>query len=116
MAKGVNSQNGERIDGTTELTQRLSFCLRTRLGTMPGHPLFGSDLPNLVDHKINQSLELELMVATSNALANPANGFTNDIKLQKTLVKPTEAGVSLTLIAQLLVSGEPITLSGVRIR
>lgn len=117
MTTGVNSATGAAIEGIAELQQRIGFCLRTRVGTMPA-PFrdFGSDLPNLIDNKINDNLTLEIFVATADALAKPINGFTQQIKLLKTVMTKLESGIELLIEGILLISGEKITLEGVKIR
>lgn len=52
MATGMNENTGAIISNLPELTQRIQRCFRTRLGTLPLHPEYGSNLPNRVDEKV----------------------------------------------------------------
>lgn len=44
---------GVRVEGLAELEQSLSIVLTTPVGSVPGRPLFGSRLHELIDQPIN---------------------------------------------------------------
>ena len=111
----IDRYTGKAISAIDSLKQRLLFCFKTRVGTLPLRRQFGSNLPNLIDQKMIGGFDLEIIVATTDAVANPANGFTNEFKLIKTSITKKANEICLVLEGQLLINGESITLEGLTI-
>jgi len=117
MATGVHQHTGQIVDGIAELTQRMQRCFKTRVGTLPLHPDYGSNLPNRVDDKMLPGVfDVDVYADVADALANPANGFTDEFKLHRaSLIYQSHATIELTLVGELLLNGESITIEGLSI-
>lgn len=117
MATGVHQHTGQTVDGIAELTQRMQRCFKTRVGTLPLHPDYGSNLPNRVDDKMLPGVfDVDVYADVADALANPANGFTDEFKLHRaSLTSQNLASMELTLVGELLLNGASITIEGLSI-
>ncbi len=121
MSTGVNAVTGQPISGIDELRQRINRLFSTRKGSLPLHRRpYGSNLPNLLDKKITPEWRMDLFAETAAALADPENGFTDELRLQRTYLIVTgeevlQGSVELSLDLELLLDGRVIRMDGVTI-
>ncbi|WP_162558592.1 dTDP-glucose pyrophosphorylase [Saliniradius amylolyticus] len=110
----MNESNGAMITGLAELKQRIQRCLRTRKGTLPLRPLFGSNLPELIDAKMTPGFDVDVYAEVAATLAEPANEFRDEFTLHRSYLEIDGHNTVITLEGEYLISGEPVTLEGVR--
>lgn len=110
---GMNNQNGRTLEGLAHLRQSIADILTTPIGSRVMRREYGSRLFELTDKPTNSELVVDLYAATAEAL----DAWEPRIKLQKVsadIVGP-EGRIALSLQAQYLPDGKPITLDGIEI-
>lgn len=117
MAIGMDQHTGRKITGLEELKQRISRLFKTRKGALLIRRDYGSNLPELIDGKVNDDYRLDIFAETAAALADPANELVDEFKLHRThLNADIETGVvSLDLDGEYLVDGQIVRLEGIRL-
>ena len=115
MAHGMNQTNGQAISGVAELQQRIARLFRTRKGSLLIRRNYGSNLPRLVDGKVTEAFRVDLYAETAAALADPANEINDEFRLRQVRMHYKDGDVSLDLDGELVASGEPITMEGIRL-
>ena len=115
MAHGMNQTTGLSITGVAELQQRIARLFRTRKGSLVTRRNYGSNLPRLVDGKVTDSFQVDLYAETAAALAEPANEISDEFRLRQVRMHYEDGNVSLDLDGELVASGEPITMEGIRL-
>jgi len=66
--RGINRITGKELDGIPHIQQSIRDILTTKIGTRVMRRDYGSRLPELVDHPINEATKIELFAATAEAL------------------------------------------------
>ena len=110
---GMHQHTGRVIGGVEDLQQRIGRLLNTRKGKLPLRRGYGSNLPHLIDRKVDESYRIELFMETANALADPENELVEELKLDKTYMDYSDGKVSVSIDAEMLVNGKTITLIGI---
>lgn len=112
MATGIDENTGLVIQGVAELKQRLLRCMRTRKCTLPLGRGYGSNLPYRIDRNITPELEMDIYADVADMVADPLNGFAEEIKLNKVWLERGENAVFVGLEVTLLFDGSVENISG----
>ncbi|KDM91399.1 dTDP-glucose pyrophosphorylase [Photobacterium galatheae] len=115
MATGLDERTGLLIDGVAELKQRLQRCMRTRKSTLPLSRGYGSNLPHRIDRKINPELEMDLYADVADMIADPLNGFTDEIKLNRVWLERGDNRVFVGVEVTLRFDGSVEKISGLSV-
>ncbi len=113
MALGMNAATGERLDGLDHLRQSIRDILTTRVGTRVMRRDYGSDVPNLVDRPIDDSLRVDIYAAVAQALATWEPRL--DV-LTMDVLSRGEGVVELSLTAFYKPDGKTVRLEGIILR
>lgn len=110
MTRGMSRDSGTELKGIDHLRQSITDILTTPVGTRVFRRDYGSRLPRLVDRPINQSLIVDLVAATAEAL----DRWEPRIKLERVRIVSASADgrVELNLIGFYIPEGRRITLEG----
>jgi len=110
MMRGMNRYAGSARDNIDHVRQSIVDILTTRIGTRVMRRDYGSRLPELIDHPINDGIKVDLFAATAIAIDRwePRVRLTN-IGLQDAY----PGGVVLTMEMLYLPEGREITLDGI---
>jgi hypothetical protein len=68
MQQGINNETGENMTGLAHLQQSIKDILTTPIGSRVRRRDYGSKLPDLIDHPINDGNIIEVYAATALAL------------------------------------------------
>lgn len=108
--RGVSASTGKALDGLAHLRQSIADILSTPLGSRVMRRDYGSRLFELVDAPMNRGTIAQLYAATVDALTI----WEPRITVSSVRAESVKAGrVTLTVVATLVESGEPITLDGI---
>lgn len=111
--RGVDASTGKAIDGIDHFRQSVREILTTPIGSRIMRRTFGSRLFKLIDAPTNQSLRMDLVAATADALAR----WEPRMRLQKVEVTmPSPGAVVLDVTGIYLPEGRVITISGIEVR
>lgn len=121
MATGIDVSTRLLISGVPEIRQRINRLFSTRKNTLVLRRSYGSDLPDLLDKKTTPQWVIDLYAETANALADPANGLSDEISLERVYLRNSVnelmAGkVELALEVEMLLNGERVLIDGVQIQ
>jgi phage baseplate assembly protein W len=108
---GVNNRTGKALDGMEHLKQSVQDILTTPLGTRVMRREYGSRLFELIDAPINSSTIINIVSATTAALAK----WEPRILVERVLIDDADATgrLALTIQAKYLPDGQPIKLDGI---
>lgn len=115
MGFGMNETTGEWLTGVPEVRQRIQRLLRTRRGSIPLRRNYGSDLPRLVDGKVNALFKVHVYAEVADALADPANGLTEEFSVTRMGLAYNSGILELTLEGNYLIDGSNVVMDGVQI-
>src|SRR5699024_10455139 len=85
---GMNASNGKALSDMEHLRQSINQILTTPVGSRVMRRSFGSLLPELLDHPLNEQTTLQLYAATATAL------LLHEPRLRLTQVSLSEIGTS----------------------
>lgn len=108
---GISNQTGQALGGMDHLKQSVKDILTTPLGTRVMRREYGSRLFDLIDAPMNNSTIIDIVSATSEALAK----WEPRILVERVQVDDAnETGnLALTISAKYLPDGQPIKLEGI---
>lgn len=68
MSYGMNAYTGKAIDGIKHIEQSIAQILTTPIGSRIMRRSFGSLIPDLIDHPLNEATQLMIYAATATAI------------------------------------------------
>jgi phage baseplate assembly protein W len=108
---GISNQTGQALGGMDHLKQSVKDILTTPLGTRVMRREYGSRLFDLIDAPMNSSTIIDIVSATSEALAK----WEPRILVERVQVDDANeiGNLALTISAKYLPDGQPIKLEGI---
>lgn len=108
---GINNTTGQALAGITHLKQSIRDILLTPIGTRVMRRDYGSRLFELIDAPMNGATVIAIIAATAEAL----DKWEPRVVIERVVLNAgTDTGrLELTLYAQYLPDGKPITLDGI---
>jgi phage baseplate assembly protein W len=106
--RGMSAQTGAPLSGLDHLRQSISDILSTPVGSRVLRRAYGSRLPDLIDAPLNPETEMEVYIATAEALQT----WEPRLALSRvTMAAPDGANGGMTLVIEgtYLPDGEPLS-------
>lgn len=105
--RGLSATTGAAVSGLDHLAQSVRDILTTPIGTRVMRRDYGSRLPSLIDHPINEATVMDVRVATVEALRR----WEPRLKLSRVDVDAGAAGaLSIAVIGEYRPDGRPVSL------
>ena len=111
--RGLDASSGTLLDDLAHLRQSIGDILTTRRGTRLMRPTYGSRLPELLDHPVNDDTLVEIYAETAQAL----DEWEPRIRVKRVRLTALSADgiATIDLSGTYLHDGQVFTLEGIQV-